>query len=134
MATDGRIPLQIELDGKRVRSETVFAQGGAYALTIMTTIARPDLPVELHSTYVGHPGELTHVSHLQLGPAGRPPMIDTAVHDEGDVCVVFTPRNAVYDHAHELVALLRELGHHAAVHTDDDSFRRLETPYSGSRG
>ena len=130
MATDGRIPLQIELDGKRVRSETVFTQAGAYGLTIMTTIARPDLPVELHSTYVGHPGTPTHATHLQLGPSAHRPRVDTSVLDEADVCVVFTPRNAVYDHAHELLALLRELGYHAAVHTDDEAFRLLEDPYA----
>jgi hypothetical protein len=130
VAIDGRIPLQIELDGKDVRSETVFVQAGAYALTIMTTIIRPDLPVELHSTYVGHPGAATHATHLQLGPAARRPEIETAVHDDTNVCVVFTPRNAVYDHAHELVALLRGLGHHAAVHTEDMAFRSLEASFA----
>ena len=133
MVPNGGVPLQIELDGERVRSETVFVQSGAYALTIMTTIVRPELPVELHSTYVGHPGTPTHVMHLQLGPAGRVPEIDAAVHDERDVCVVFTPRNAVYDHAHVLVALLRELGHHAAVHMDDEAFRLLESQYDAPR-
>lgn len=126
MAAHGTIPLRIEVDGREARSETVYTQAGAYALTVITTLPTPELAVELHSTYVGHPGALTHATHLRLGPAGHPPQIDTAEHAEHDICLVFTPRNAVYDHAHRLVELLEELGHQAAVHIQDGAFRALE--------
>ena len=126
MAVDGKIPLRLELDGREVESETVYAQSGAYALTIITTLPRPDLPVELHSTYVGHPGAVTQVTHLRLGPEARAPQLATAEHAEDDICLVFTPRNAVYDHAHELVEFIAELGYRATVHVDDRAFRALE--------
>ena len=120
------IPLRLALGGREVPSETVYAQAGAYALTIMTTLPRGDLPVELHSTYVGHPGGLTHATHLRLGPEARSPRVDLAEHADDNICLVFAPRNAVYDHAHELVAFFDELGYHAAVRVDDGAFHTLE--------
>jgi hypothetical protein len=126
VAFDGLIPFRVELHGETVWSETVYAQAGAYALTIVTTLPRAELPVELHSTYVGHPGAPTHATHLRLGPATNDPRIDVAPHDDSDICLVFTPRNAVYDHAHQLVELLGELGYGAAVQVDEDAFRALE--------
>ncbi|MDQ5807153.1 MAG: hypothetical protein M3320_00595 [Actinomycetota bacterium] len=126
MAVDGKIPLRLELDGRNVRSETVYVEAGAYALTIMTTLPGPDLPIELHSTYVGHPGSLTRTTHLRLGPGPSSPRIETAEHTDEDICLVFTPRNAVYDHAHELVEFLSHLGYGTAVHVDDGAFQALE--------
>ena len=126
MSFDGKIPLRIKLDGRPVRSETVYAQAGAYALTVITTLPGADLPVELHSTYVGHPGAPTRTTHLHLSRETHPPRLETAEHAEQDICVVFTPRNAVYDHAHELLLYLQELGRVAAVHVPDDAFATLE--------
>lgn len=126
MAVDGKIPLRLEIDGREVESETVYAQAGAYALTIMTTLPRIELPVELHSTYVGHPGSPTHATHLRLGPEARAPRVETAEHADHEICLVFTPRNAVYDHAHELIDFIGELGYRAGVHIDDRAFRALE--------
>ena len=126
VAFDGRIPLRLEIDGAPTASETVYAQAGAYTLTIVTTVGRPELPVELHSTYVGLPGVPTRTTHLRLGPAAGEREIHVGSHDDNEICVVFTPRNAVYDHAHELVALLDELGHHARVDVPDDAFGELE--------
>ena len=131
MAVDGKIPLRLELDGRDVRSETVYAEAGAYALTIMTTLPAAELPIELHSTYVGHPGSTTHATHLRLGPEPRSPWSNTAEHADEDICLVFTPRNAVYDHAHELVEFFEILGHRAAVHVDDGAFQTLEAIPSG---
>ena len=126
MGVDGQIPLRIDLDGRRVRSETVYAQSGAYALTVITTLPRPDLPLELHSTYVGHPGTVTRATHLRLAPGARAPQLATAAHAGDDICLVFTPRNAVYDHAHALLEFIAELGYGAAVHVDDRAFPALE--------
>jgi hypothetical protein len=128
---DGKIPLRIELEGRPVRSETVYSQSGAYALTIVTTVRGPELPVELHSTYVGHPGSRTHATHLRLGPEAGSPEIDAAEHADDDICLVFTPRNAVYDHAHELVDFFDALGYRAAVRVEDSAFQTLEAVPSG---
>jgi hypothetical protein len=126
VAFDGRIPLTVELDGDVTASETVFAQAGAYVLTIATTIARADLPLEVHSTYVGHPGCRTHATHLRLGPDTGQREILHGSHEDGDICVVFSPRNAVYDHAHTLVEVFREAGHNVAIRVPDDAFQLLE--------
>ena len=126
VAFDGEIPLSLELDGRRAGSETVYAQAGANALTIVTTLRGAELPVELHSTYVGHPGTPTRATHLRLGPGGHSPYVASTEHNEEDICLVFTPRNAVYDHAHELVQLLSDLGYRPSVRIDDAAFRALE--------
>ena len=131
MSFDGKIPLRIELDGRPVSSETVYAQSGAYALTIATTLRGAELPVELHSTYVGHPGAPTHATHLRLGPEAHAPGLETTEHADDDICLVFTPRNAVYDHAHELVEFVDGLGYRARVHVDDCAFQALESVPSG---
>ncbi len=131
MSFDGKIPLRVELDARAVRSETVYAQSGAYALTITTTVRRAELPVELHSTYVGHPGSRTHATHLRLGPEPRSSAVETTDHADDDICVVFTPRNAVYDHAHELVEFFDDLGYRAAVHVNDGAFQTLEAISAG---
>ena len=123
---DGKIPLRIELDGRSVHSETVYVQAGAYALTVMTTLPRPDVPIELHSTYVGHPGVSTLATHLHLGPEAGASSIETAEHADHDVCLVFSPRNAVYDHASVLIEFLVELGYRASLDIRDGAFDRLE--------
>jgi hypothetical protein len=128
---DGKIPLRVELEGRAVRSETVYAQSGAYALTIVTTVRGPELPVELHSTYVGHPGVRTHATHLRLGPEASSSSVDSTEHTDDEICLVFRPRNAVYDHAHELVEVLDGLGYRASVHVDDGAFETLEAVTSG---
>lgn len=109
-----------------MRSETVYAQAGAYALTVMTTLRSADLPVELHSTYVGHPGARTHARHLRLGPEAHVPAVDSAEHADDDICLVFTLRNAIYDHAHELVEFFGDLGYRVGLQLDDSAFRALE--------
>jgi hypothetical protein len=58
------IPLHITLDGQPERSETPVASAGPYALVLSSVL--PDRAVELHSTYLGHPGALTQASHLLL--------------------------------------------------------------------
>ncbi len=126
MSFDGEIPLRIEVGGRPVRSETVYAQSGAYALTVITTLPGADLPVELHSTYVGHPGAWTQAVHLRLGPEAQAPTVDTAQHADHNICVVFTPRNAVYDHVHELLDFFSDLGFRASIHVDDRAFAALE--------
>lgn len=52
--------------------------------------------------------------------------IERSTHDEQAACLVFTPRNAVYDHAHRLVKLLRELGLALSVELQDEAFRQFE--------
>jgi hypothetical protein len=129
---DGAVPLAIDLrlDAQPIASESVLRPAGAYVLTISTTLPRPDLPLALHSTYVGAPGAPTHVIHLQQGPSGHDPQIDgAAFNDDADpeLCmVVFRPRECAYDHAHRLVAWLGELGHELGVDVTDAAIAALE--------
>lgn len=127
------IDLRITLDGRAAPSETRFTSAGAWVLTIATTLPGPEGPVvELHSTYVGHPGLRTRATHLQLGPASRTAALLSHEHTDDrypeDCLVLFRPRELAYDHAHRLLELLQQLGHDAAVAVPDDAFTQLERP------
>lgn len=126
MARSGVVPLRIALTGRTARSETVFVQPSAYLLSIITTLPDPAAAVELHSSYVGHPGSATHATHLLVGPLAGQQATERSTHDEREVCLVFTPRNAVYDHAHRLVKFLRDLGLSPSVEVPDEAFVELE--------
>jgi hypothetical protein len=129
---DGATALAIDLilDGQPIASESVMRAAGAHVVVLSTTLPRPDLPLTLHSTYVGAPGAPTHVIHLQQGPSGRPPHIDGATFgDDADpehCMVVFAPRDCAYDHAHRLVGWLGELGHQLRVDVTDAAIAALE--------
>jgi hypothetical protein len=60
LAERNLIPLHITLDGQPERSETRVASAGPYALVLSSVLS--DRAVELHSTYLGHPGALTRAS------------------------------------------------------------------------
>jgi hypothetical protein len=64
------IPVSVAINGMGVRSETRLAEGGPYALVLSSVL--PDYAVDLHSTYLGHRGTKTRVSHLLLAaPTAR---------------------------------------------------------------
>lgn len=50
------------------RSEALFAHAGAFQLTL--SIVLPDLGVQLHSSYLGHPDAEHSASHLWLASGG----------------------------------------------------------------
>jgi hypothetical protein len=110
---DGRRRLDVELvvDGSPIASQTRYAEAGAYVLALGSCI--PDLGVELHSVYVGHPGVSTHVTHLALsGPPSQGPS-ETLVRPEGDLPVVFAHHRCLFDHQRlldELAALRHRVG------------------------
>jgi hypothetical protein len=119
------IDLELTLDGKQVQSETTCTWAGAYVLTVHTAIPRPDLALELHSTFVGHPGVQTHAAHLILGPPGRAPELTSSDHDELDP--MLGPRSCVYEHAQRLIEVLDELGYRAGVNVPGEgAFEQLE--------
>ncbi len=127
------IDLQILLDGRAAASQTRFTSAGAWVLTIASTLPGPDGPaVELHSTYVGHPGLRTRATHLQLGPDTHQSSLLAAEHNDHahpeDCLVLYRPRELAYDHAHRLLELLKQLGHAATVTVPDDAFAELERP------
>ena len=93
-----RIDVKLSLDGVRVQSETTYAWAGPYVLSVHTVIPQPDLAIELHSTFTGHPGTPTAVAHLTLGPPGHAPVLTPRATTRGslagDGCVYDTRCNS----------------------------------------
>jgi hypothetical protein len=124
--------LDLRIDGEPTLSETTCTWAGAHVLTIHTVVPRGDLALELHSTFVGHPGVPTHVVHLRLGPPGEEPSIVAAEMGNPEVEPTYAPRACAYEHAQRLVEVLTDLGHGVAVDVHGDAaFGALER--AGSR-
>jgi hypothetical protein len=90
----------------------------------------PDLGVELHSVYVGHPGTSTHVTHLALSGPPSQAASATAVYPESDLPVVSARRRCLFDHLQRLQDELGVLGHQAGIKVDDSGVSELEQPSS----
>jgi hypothetical protein len=84
--------------------------GGAHVLVLHTVLPRPDLALELHSTFTGHCGVPTRSMHLVLGSPGHAPVIVTAEHAH-ELLGPTQPRGCAYEHAHQLIEVLSSLGH-----------------------
>jgi hypothetical protein len=127
-----RIDLELRIDGEPTVSETTCTWAGAHVLTIHTVVPRGDLALELHSTFVGHPGVPTHVVHLRVGPPGRAPSIVAAGMANPQVEPTYAPRACAYEHAERLIEVLADLGHGVGVNVPGDAaFDALER--AGSR-
>jgi hypothetical protein len=121
------IGVNLALDGESVECEMTCSWAGAHVLTVHTAIPRSDLALELHSTFVGHPGVATHVVHLTLGPPGRDPSIAAADCDGDHLDPTHAPRSCAYEHAQRLIEILSDLGHRATVDVPGESaFEGLE--------
>ena len=98
-----RLPdARLSVDGRRLPCTTELAYFGAYQLTIWTVV--PELAVELHSSYLGHPDGESAVAHLQLQPGEAPATVTE--HRPGGVLPVREHRRlCLYDH----LAALRQL-------------------------
>jgi len=110
-----RIDLDLTIGGAPACSETTYTWAGAHVLTLHTVIPRPDLALELHSTFVGHPRLRTHVVHLRLGPVGHEPSLTSADLDDAQLEPTYAPRACAYEHAQRLIEVLSDLGHRSAV-------------------
>jgi hypothetical protein len=122
-----RIDFELVIDGVSAGSETTCSWGGAHVLTVHTVIPRADLALELHSTFVGHPGLRTHVAHLRLGPPGCEPSLTSADIDDTEPEPTLAPRACAYEHAQRLIEVLSDLGHCVAVNVPGEmAFASLE--------
>jgi hypothetical protein len=131
-----RPPIGVELviDRAPTFSETTYTWAGAHVVSIHTVVPRADLAIELHSTFVGHPGAHTHVVHLRLGPPGREPAIVAAEIRDPHVEPTYAPRACAYEHAQRLIEVFAEFGHEAAVEVlGDAAFGALERAAPQSR-
>jgi len=95
------IDLELSIDAEPVVSETTCTWAGAHVLTVHTVVPRSDLALELHSTFVGHPGLRTQVVHLRLGPPGHEPTSTSSEVDEAQLEPTYAPNHfaqATYDY------------------------------------
>ena len=121
------IDLKLTIDARPVVSETTCTWAGAHVLTVHTVIPRSDLALELHSTFVGHPGVRTQVVHLRLGPPGHEPEITSTDADDAQLEPTYAPRACAYEHAQRLIEILADLGYRAGVDVRGESaFDALE--------
>lgn len=117
---------EIRADGCTLRATTDLAYTGAYQLTLITVL--PDLAIELHSSYLGHPdaGE-THATHLELAP-DRPPETRFAPHGGGDMPVADERQRCLYDHLAQLQRLLESrTAHQVAISVPDAALVTVES-------
>jgi hypothetical protein len=93
---------RLAVNGRRLPCTTELAYFGAYQLTISTIV--PELAVELHSSYLGHPEGDSAIAHLQLQPGERPTTV-TELQPGHALPVREHRRLCLYDH----LAALRQL-------------------------
>lgn len=115
-----RLPASIVIAGAPVSSETLMPEAGAHVVVLSTTLASPQVPYSLHSTYVGQRGGPTAATHQSLGPRGaaelkqrRHAALELPVDGDRQLCL--------YDHLQELLAALIADGHEARIDVGDRS-------------
>ena len=117
------IACRIRVDGMPARSETVLTEAGPNALVLSTTLR--DRGIWLDSTYLGHGGTDTQITHLLVAPGRQGETESRSVpHDE--VPVIHVRRLCLYDHLQRLQDFLVELGHVAQVHGLDRAIEGVE--------
>ena len=83
--TGAQSHLQSRSTAARSSSETTCTWAGPYVLVIATALPDHGLAVEVHSTFVGHEGVPTCVTHLTLGPVGHDPVIFPVEHERASL-------------------------------------------------
>jgi hypothetical protein len=114
------------LDGHEVSSETTCTWVGAYVLVIATTLPDHGLAVEVHSTFVGHEGAPTCVTHLTLGPVGHAPGIVAIEHEHANLEPKLKARECAYEHVEIVLQTLNDLGYEVGIDVPDNAFEELE--------
>lgn len=117
-----KIPVEIAIDGRKARSETLATEVGAYVVVLDTTLA--DEGIDLHSVYTGHPQTKTQATHLILTPKRQE--ATTTEHEHSAIPVMHARRRCLYDHLHQLQDLLQEDGAEASIPFDDEAIEAIE--------
>ena len=117
------IDCKLRLDGMPVRSETILTEAGPNVLVLSTTLR--DRGIWVDSTYLGHGGAETQITHLLVAPGRSGETESRAVaHDE--VPVIHVRRLCLYDHLQRLQDFLDDLGHTGQVHGLDVAVEAVE--------
>ena len=120
------IALAVALDGRQVSSETTCTWAGPYVLVIATALPDHGLAVEVHSTFIGHEGVPTCVTHLTLGPVGHDPVILAVEHERANLDPMLKARECAYEHVEIVLETLTRLGYEVGIDVPDDAFEELE--------
>ena len=120
------IDLDVRLGGKQVSGETTAICAGPDVLSIVTVLPDHGVLFQLISTFIGHKGVDTHVTHLVLGPPGEDPEIHTEDRLHELLDPAYDPRSCAYEHIHVLMEHLRRLGHKPTIDIPENAFRELE--------
>jgi hypothetical protein len=121
-----KVPLAVTLDGRQVASETTCIWAGPYVLTIATALPGHGLALEVHSTFVGHDGVPTCVTHLTLGPVEHDPTIAHVEHPNANLDPMLRARECAYEHVQIVLKTLKQLGHEVTIAVPDNAFEELE--------
>lgn len=111
------LPVQITLDGCPVGSSTRLTELGGYHVALSTVLTDPRLPIELHSSYVGHQGTATCATHLTLAPGDANTRVVEHEHDQ--LPVTHARERCVLDHLGVLVELAAEHDRRLGVQLPD---------------
>lgn len=123
----GRIPVTVSIDKRPCEAHLSYSwAGGGSVLTLSTVLPEQGLAAELISACVGHADTATVVMHLMLGRLGQLARVFIAEHAHEDLDPMESARECAYDHAHELVELLRPADRRLTVQLDENSFTYLE--------
>lgn len=126
MSDHQTIGLAVTLDGRQVSSETICTWAGPYVLVIATALPDHGLAVEVHSTFVGHEGVPTCLTHLTLGPIGHDPVIVPVEHERANLDPMLKARECAYEHVEIVLETLKRLGYAVGIDVPDDAFAELE--------
>jgi hypothetical protein len=103
------LPLSATLDERTIDARLQIAELGGYHVAVSTVLLCPELPIELHSSYLGHPRVATSATHLAIAPGHAD--IDVVSHDHAQLPVTHARERCVLDHLQALVELADQLGH-----------------------
>jgi hypothetical protein len=107
----------VRLNGQAVASSTRLVAVGGYHVAIGTVLLSAELPIEVHSSYLGHPDTVTRAAHLTIAP-GRADIL-VVEHDHDQLPVTHARERCLLDHLQVLVELASELRHTLSVELPD---------------
>jgi hypothetical protein len=107
----------VRIDARPVASRTRLLELGGYHVAISTVVLDPELPIEVHSSYLGHPGTTTRAAHLTIAPDSADSLL--AEHEHEQLPVTHARERCVLDHLQVLVEHATGLGRTLSVQTPD---------------
>jgi hypothetical protein len=111
------VTVAVRLAGRSVASSTRLAELGGYHVAIGTVVLSAELPIEVHSGYLGHSNTHTCAVHLTIAPERVGTHVVEHHHDQ--LPVTHARERCLLDHLQVLVELATELGHTLSVELPD---------------